>query len=424
LINYLFLLVLVFNNSRSDTPFERIIDQENIKTVLFYAYSQQSKFQERSLTPPIISIQSGSSLILEFDDMRANYRQFRARIIHCDEKWVKSNIMELEYLEGFNEFFINSFDVSQNTKIPYYHYRFKLPKLNFSGNYVLQIFEDELDGKLSIQERFMIFDAQVNINAQILPAQDPAIWRTHHQLNLTMDLGNFRLNNPRQELEVYVRQNFREDRILKLENKFLVNNGINGLKFNSFNNENTVKAGNEFRFFNASSAFAKGDNISKSTQGRIDELTLTPQNDRSNKSYLNAYDNDGAFIINSHDGDDLDINSDYMNVKIVLDQPKFSLETEIPVVIGKFNSWNTEEGKMDFNPNTQQYEKTFLLKQGVYDYAFAKLNTLTNIIDEDFFEGSFSETNNTYEVFIYYKPLAGRSTQLIGYRLVNMQKRN
>jgi hypothetical protein len=83
---------------------------------------------------------------------------------------------------------------------------------------------------------------------------------------------------------------------------------------------------------------------------------------------------------------------------------------------GKLVDWKNTE--MDFNPNTQLYEKTLTLKQGVYDFGFTLKSVVTEKIDDDIYEGNFSDTNNTYEVFIYHKPPGKRSELLIAYQVL------
>ncbi len=134
---------------------------------------------------------------------------------------------------------------------------------------------------------------------------------------------------------------------------------------------------------------------------------------------MDAFDNNGQFILNNNLGQDLDLSSDYISVKIVLNLPKKN-DKDVPFVIGKFNNWNLENAKLEFNPNTQMYEKSFLLKQGIYDYAFGQFQDSVNKIDETYFEGNFSDTKNTYEIFVYQKSPSARASQLVGYRLINM----
>lgn len=395
-------------------------ENEYIKTILLYAYNPNDNFNERYNNPAVINKNNANSnLILEFDDLRVKYASFSAKIIHCDYDWKKSNLTEMEYLEGFNEFYINNYNVSQNTKTPYYHYSYKLPKTKISGNFILQVFENQGDNSPIFEKKFRVFEQSVGIDGGIIPAQDPQYWRTHQQLNIKIELGNYNLSFPQKELKIIIRQNQREDKLTEIKNTNLTNTGRNTYTLKYFDSENLFKAGNEFRFVDLSSSFKKGQNIYAIKLGSPDEISLVPQQKRSNKGYLNAYDNDGGYIITNLEKGEIDLNSDYSDIKFALNVPYLESPKK-PVFYGKLTGWEFTE--MDFNPNTQLYEKNILLKQGVYDFVFALKDLNTEKIDEDIYEGNFSDTGNTYEVFIYHKPPGKRSELLVGYQILKNNK--
>jgi Domain of unknown function (DUF5103) len=419
---YIFIfIILIFGVGNIFASKTSIIAQygnrnDYIKTILLYSYSPNDNYIERYNNPAVINRSiANSHLILEFDDLRAKYASFSARIIHCDYNWEKSNLAEMEYLEGFNEFFINNYDVSQNTKIPYYHYSFKLPKTKISGNFILQVFENQTGGTPAFERKFRVFDQMIGIDGEIILAQDPQYWKTHQQLNMKLDLGNYNISFPQKELKIVIRQNQREDKLTEIKNNDLVNSGRNSFSLKYFDSDNLFKGGNEFRFVDLSSSFKKGQNIQEIKLGTPDEISVVTQNKRSNKGYLNAYDNDGGYIINNLENGEIDLNSDYLEVLFTLNAP-YEESGNKPMITGKLVDW--ENAELDFNPYTQLYEKTLTLKQGIYDFGFTLKNVVTKKIDEDIYEGNFSDTNNTYEVFIYHKPPGKRSELLVAYQML------
>ena len=76
---------------------------------------------------------------------------------------------------------------------------------------------------------------------------------------------------------------------------------------------------------------------------------------------------------------------------------------------------------MDFNVEKGAYEKTLLLKQGVYDYSYVTVPVKRS--DEppsfDNTEGNYPSTENVYLVLVYYRPFGGRSDELIGFAKLN-----
>ena len=153
LFNLIFIGILSFQNCFAQDIYHELTNAENIKTVVCYAYNNGDDFSKRYLQSPAASLNSNTNIILEFDDLDANYAQYHARIIHCDKNWQQSKLLDLEILDGFNDFFLNTYEVSSGTKVPYYHYVFRIPRPKISGNFVIQIFKDQLDGELIIQKK-------------------------------------------------------------------------------------------------------------------------------------------------------------------------------------------------------------------------------------------------------------------------------
>ncbi len=76
---------------------------------------------------------------------------------------------------------------------------------------------------------------------------------------------------------------------------------------------------------------------------------------------------------------------------------------------------------MIFNAATGTYEGSALLKMGVYNYAYVTLNRLDHSSGPsfEFTEGNYFETENNYDILVYYRPLGGRADQLVGMYSLN-----
>jgi hypothetical protein len=79
------------------------------------------------------------------------------------------------------------------------------------------------------------------------------------------------------------------------------------------------------------------------------------------------------------------------------------------------------EAKLVWDPKLKLYQTTLLLKQGWYDYQFA-LRGESGFVTESF-EGSYFETENEYEVLVYFRNLGSRYDQLVSYINLNPNKR-
>jgi hypothetical protein len=69
---------------------------------------------------------------------------------------------------------------------------------------------------------------------------------------------------------------------------------------------------------------------------------------------------------------------------------------------------------MTYNEETAQYEAIVKLKQGYYSYQYLMVdeNGKTSFVPT---EGNFYQTQNQYQVLVYYRSRTDRSDRLIGY---------
>jgi hypothetical protein len=73
------------------------------------------------------------------------------------------------------------------------------------------------------------------------------------------------------------------------------------------------------------------------------------------------------------------------------------------------------------NSETGQYEAIIQLKQAFYNYQYVVVNE-DGTIDYTNFEGSQSQAENNYYVFMYHKNQTLGYHELIGYGLKNSQQ--
>jgi hypothetical protein len=74
-----------------------------------------------------------------------------------------------------------------------------------------------------------------------------------------------------------------------------------------------------------------------------------------------------------------------------------------------------ESSKLRYNFERKAYEKTLLLKQGSYNYQLLFKPSGSKQASSFKTEGSYWQTENEYQVYVYYRPLGGRYDQLIGF---------
>ncbi|RZK88882.1 MAG: DUF5103 domain-containing protein, partial [Pedobacter sp.] len=107
--------------------------------------------------------------------------------------------------------------------------------------------------------------------------------------------------------------------------------------------------------------------------------------------------------------------SEYMSVLFTLNAAAPTLNGDA-YVVGRFNNYTlSKENKLIYDAGRKQFYANILLKQGLYDYEYAWLNKETKTIETQPFEGSFFQTENSYQIFVYYRRPGARWDTLVGY---------
>ncbi|MHA4742446.1 type IX secretion system plug protein [Dyadobacter sp. MSC1_007] len=400
---------------------EDYIYQEKIKTVLLYSALDDPETPTRLLTPPVTPINNPAPLVLEFDDLSGQPEGYRAKIIHCNADWTKSDLNDIEFTFEFNEYPIVTYDQSFSTKVPYTHYRFELPKLKLPGNYVIYVYS-ERDRKLMISRRFMHYQPRVSITAQARFSQGIQQQFSDQQIDFSVNYKGYQLNAPQSDLKVVMRKNFRFDQSKTNFKPTNVRPFDQILEYTFFDLENTFPGGNEFRYFDSRSLTGRGYGVNEIE--RSDEFTklwLFPDKPRTDNAYIQMDDFNGQYIVDQRESGRGSVEADYTPVVFTL---KVQEDPEATFYVnGAFNLWQlNERNKMTYNPDRQAYECEMLVKQGVINYSYTIVRGGQKP-DDAFIEGNYAATENDYDILIYHRPPASRADLLIGYRTVEWNRR-
>jgi hypothetical protein len=140
------------------------------------------------------------------------------------------------------------------------------------------------------------------------------------------------------------------------------------------------------------------------------------------KPYSFREDLNGNFFIEAMNSDYPELEADYMLVHFTLDMPQPLLGGGI-YVFGKLSNWEcTEPFKMSYNMEQKRYEHSLVLKQGSYSFQYAYKDDYSGKIKTYNIEGSHSETENDYQIFVYYGEISDRYDRLIGYNRFNSSR--
>lgn len=384
--------------------------EKKFRTVQLYPkYNRAGEKQQ----VPILDIraQNATPLMLEFDELGDENDYFEAKIIHCNADWEPSREAAISYLYDYNEFNINDFDISINTKVPYVHYEFEVPPVKFSGNYLLKVFREGDEDDLILTRRFIIYEQAVMVGMKRERVIGATESLTRQQINMTIDYSVANLFNPVENISVVLRQNYRWDNaITDLEPNF--NNQLRKtLQYNMNNLENTFPGGNEFRHIEFSAFRGGGFNIAQVVSGdSINQVVVLIDKPRNERAYdSQARDFNGRYSIVNRLTAQPETEADYAEVI-------FQFETGNPLgsdvyIMGGFSDWQIKkENQLTYAKGSGTYYGTLVLKQGLYDYQFVVEGAEANSL-----EGNHGRAENEYDVIVYYKPINARGDRVVGY---------
>ena len=233
----------------------------------------------------------------------------------------------------------------------------------------------------------------------------------NQQIDFEIDYSHFPIPNPMLDVKVVVRQNNRWDNALRNFQPTMIREDVKQIVFRNFNFENNFKAGNEFRFFDLRSIHYSGQNVDKIVNnGNSYDAYLFIDKSRGAEAYSLIKDLDGGYIIDNKETSDPILESDYLKVHFFLRQPE-KLSNAI-YVSGKLTNWNFDESnKMNYMASSGLYTCVLTLKQGIYDYCYY----MPESPNPNALEGDHFETENQYDLLVYYRDPTLQTDVIIGY---------
>lgn len=373
------------------------------------------------LSMPVIDLVSDGSLTLQFDDLRSGNRRYRYEVFHLDKNWQKDALEEIDYVQGFNRSQIKDFAYSTNRNIDYTFYKLNFPnneiKLKISGNYLIHVYEDirKDEREYIFTRRFMVVENKVKVHPIFVRPTDGLKYRTNQELDIEVNIKGFPIYNSRQEISLSVMQNARWGTLL--ENIVQNRDKTDYLVFD-YIDKITFPAGKEFRYFDTRSLRFRSRFVKKITENR-DETIVTLNNDkiRDEFKFLNEKDANGNYIIDNADKPQGDLSSEYTWVDFTLNSPEFT-ENKV-YVIGGFSDWECkEENLMKYDAGSQAYLGSAFVKQGYYNYTYVVMDRQGHFTSSPI-DGDWYETENDYQIMVYYHPFGSRYDQLIAFYSAN-----
>lgn len=391
--------------------------EENIQSARLFP--QTSNFSSQ-MDSPAIELGSGIALNLRFDDLAYDPDMYSAKIIHCNRDWTTSDLKEPEYLNQFNEFNILDYQYAIDTRIPYIHYNFVLPPVTKTGNYIVMVYRGRDTNQVVMTKRFMVYRKQALVAAKVVPPSQTESRREVQQINVNINYKSRELFDPRLNVQVFIRQNQRWDKVRQLSRPTMVREDLKMLEYQLFDGSNVFPAGNEFRFVDLRFVRARGIQV-KAIEMKEDVVyaELLTDRIRNQATYSQYLDLNGQYAIFNSERGNPELESEYIVTTFQISADGLK---EAPYLIGSLTQWGRDPvSKMVLDRKTNTYQATLVLKQGWYDYVYAYKTA--EGFDSAGLEGNYFETENEYEVFVYYRDMGSRYDELIGYENLNPNKR-
>lgn len=385
-----------------------VIFDSNVKTLQVVAGNDW-------LSPPVLTLGGEERLKVSFDELSHEYHRYVYHIDHCEEDWTPSEgLFESDFLVGFNDNPIDNCQSSINTTVDYTHYTLTLPndrcRLKLSGNYRLTVFDEADDNRKVLEAEFRVLEQQMRVGMSVTTNTDIDVNRSHQQVSISLDYGDINVTNLEEQLRIVVTQNGRDYLQRELPRPTYIT--PRSLRWEHCR-DLIFDGDNEYRKFEML-------DVSHPTMG-IDRVewdgshyNFFPFLAEPRRFYLYDEDADGAFYIRNSDNVENDYTTDYVFVHYILKTDRVE-----GVDLFVDGHWTTDADRSTYNMTYDEaegaYFATLMQKQGYYSYQYRTRDAdgREGIAPS---EGSFYETENRYQAYVYYRGVSDRTWRLVGYR--------
>ena len=384
---------------------KQTIEPEYIRTIELKGSSSQS-------TLPVIEL--GQKLELSFDDIIGDESDYFYTIEHFNFDWTPSDLSKGEYLDGFDDVRIETYENSFNTLQLYSNYKLSIPNretraIKKSGNYLLRIFND--DSEIVFSRKFMVLERLLSVAVEIKRARKLKNIDQQQVVQFKINSPNLLLINPKQNVKTIVFQNNNlKNAITNLKPQYTIGTEL----IYRYDQEAAFWGGNEFLFFDNKDLRSSTNGVRSVALNELYENFLFTNIDRSVRPYTYNPDINGNFRVrNLYASQNQNIEADYVLMHFNL-QYYGSLGDKEIHIYGNFNNWTIDQTTyMRYNEKTDTYQNARLFKQGFYNYKYVMVNR-DGSVEQGPISGNFWQTENQYTVLVYYRAPGSRFDRLLG----------
>jgi hypothetical protein len=404
----LILIILVTAQISALGQLQNQVAEKQIKS----AHLSQLMAHEMIQAQPSFDKASQGNWFLTFDDLSLQNRNaIYLKVLHCQSDWKVSPLSDIEFLQDFNDIPIRDSQASMGTKVPYRHYQIALPRVKIAGNYVVMVYNRAKRDTI-LTQRFCVYNQELTVATSIQFGRSNALRASHQNLELRLKYPSNLLINAAEDLKIYVKQNELLGNQLPKMPLGIINPMEQMISFPSYQNEQAIAGGNEYRLIDLRSTQQKLSYIDHWEVNENETRLLSMlENPQGNYAYVQRNDSNGAYLIENYENPGNPLYADYVTCTFRLKAPK---QSEALYVCGAFNQYqHLPENELRYIESLGIYEASIQLKQGIYNYRFETKNP------SNYLEGNYAQTENSYEIFVYLRKPGKRYDELIGYQKVN-----
>lgn len=368
--------------------------------------------------PAVMTLGGDDRVVFSFDEMSHTYHRYLCRITHRNADWSRSDMLEIDYLEGFNDMPIEDWENSVNTTQLYTRYEFSLPNenvsLKLSGNYRIEILDDDSydDTPVAVFD-FSVVEPKVTVNASVSGNTDRSFNNGEQQLSFVVDYSGYSIADPASDIKPVIYQNRRSDNaVAGIKPTYMHGSAVEYVH----NDRLIFEAGNEYRRFELTDPNMPGMNVEEVVYNAPDYHALLYV-DKPRKSHYGHNDENGRYFVNTLEGRGSLLEADYIYVHFALDLPY--RDGGSYYLIGDFTGEPFSPlCRLDYDAEGGYYFTSQLLKTGVYNYMYVWLpdGDSKGVLAPA--EGTFYETENEYIIYIYHRAFGDRYDRLVGVRSI------
>lgn len=362
------------------------------------------------------------SFSLEFDDLYGDESNYYYRVIAYNYDWTPSKLKPIEYIKGMDNQRIQNYSNSFNTLQMYTHYTLTIPNQMYditkSGNYILEIYDDQKN--VIIRRKFILYENVASVGAQVKRMRDLTYIDTKQTFDLTIKLGEQAYQNPTTNVKIALFQNGRWDSYLtNIKPQYTIGTDL----IYKYDQETSFWGSNQYRYFDNSDLRQANNMIFSNTiENEMYRTNLYPITGWFNKKYSYFPDINGSFKVRNIYGRNASIEAEYSWVYFTFKADETAEKSNDYYITGLFNNYElVPEHRLDYNAQTDSYEKAILVKQGFTNYNITTIQK-GKVSPADNPDGNHALTTNKYQVLVYYKGNTDLYDRVIGFGEVNAEQ--